>query len=57
MYSEYLGFIEDIARKTGNIQLSYFRGNDLDMHTKSNVYDVVTRADKESEEYIAKAKT
>lgn len=37
------------AREAGKIHLSYFRGNDLDIHTKSNVYDVVTRVDKESE--------
>lgn len=37
------------VREAGKIHLSYFRGNDLDIHTKSNVYDVVTRVDKESE--------
>lgn len=37
------------AKETGKIHLDYFRGNDLDIHTKSNVYDVVTRVDKESE--------
>ncbi len=37
------------AQEAGKIQLSYFRGNDLGIQTKSNVYDVVTRADKESE--------
>lgn len=40
------------ARETGEIHLAYFRGNNLDIHTKSNVYDVVTRADKESEAFL-----
>lgn len=40
------------AQEAGKIQLSYFRGNDLGIQTKSNVYDVVTRADKESEAYL-----
>lgn len=40
------------AHEAGKIHLKYFRGNDLDMHTKSNLSDVVTRADKESEALI-----
>ena len=40
------------AKEVGKIQLSYFRGNDLGIQTKSNVYDVVTRADKESEAFL-----
>lgn len=36
----------------GKIHLRYFRGNELDIHTKSNVSDVVTRADKESEAWL-----
>lgn len=40
------------ARETGKIHLSYFRGQNLDIRTKSNVYDVVTRADKESEAFL-----
>lgn len=40
------------AKEAGNIHLSYFRGNELDIHTKSNVYDVVTRADRESESFL-----
>lgn len=40
------------AREVGQIQLSYFRGTNLGIQTKSNVYDVVTRADKESEAYL-----
>lgn len=40
------------AKETGKIQLSYFRGNDLGITTKSNVYDVVTRVDKECEAFL-----
>ena len=35
------------AKEVGKIQLSYFRGNDLGIKTKSNVNDVVPIADKE----------
>ena len=55
MYEEFLDFIFPLAEGAGKIQLTYFRGDDLSIRTKSNVYDVVTRADKESEEYIVKA--
>lgn len=44
-----------MAREAGRIQLSYFRGDDLAMKTKSNVSDVVTRADRESEELIVRS--
>lgn len=47
-----LELAETWARQVGEIHLSYFRGNNLDIHTKSNVYDVVTRADKESEAFL-----
>lgn len=40
------------AREAGEIQLSYFRGNNLGIETKSNIYDVVTRADKQSEAFL-----
>lgn len=40
------------AREAGKIQLRYFRGADLGIQTKTNVYDVVTRADKESEAFL-----
>ncbi len=50
MFEEYLDFAVGMAREAGRIQLSYFRGDDLAMKTKSNVSDVVTRADRESEE-------
>lgn len=55
MYQDFLDFIFPLARGAGEIQLAYFRGDDLSIRTKSNVYDVVTRADRESEAYIAKA--
>ena len=55
MNNEYLDFIIPLAKKTGELQLSYFRTDKLDIRTKSNISDVVTRADKESEELIAKA--
>lgn len=55
MYEDYLHFAIDLARKAGEIQLSYFRGGDLRIEEKSNIYDVVTRADKESEELIVGA--
>lgn len=47
MYQEFLDFIFPLAEGAGKIQLAYFRGDDLAIRTKSNVYDVVTRADKE----------
>lgn len=40
------------AREVGKIHLSYFRGTDMGIQTKSNIYDVVTRADKESEAFL-----
>lgn len=55
MYDEFLEFAIQLAKGAGEIQLGYFRGDDLSIRTKSNVYDVVTRADRESEEYIARA--
>lgn len=42
------------AREAGRIQMSFFRGNDLGVSTKSNVYDVVTRVDKECEAFLLK---
>lgn len=53
MYEELLEFAVGMAREAGKIQLGYFRSDRLAIQTKSNVYDVVTRADKESEELIA----
>ena len=53
MYKDFLDFTVNLVKETAKIQLKYFRGNDLSIKTKSNVFDVVTRADKESEEFIA----
>ncbi|WP_455591502.1 inositol monophosphatase family protein [Bacteroides sp.] len=55
MYKEFLDFTLNMVKGVAEIQLSYFRGNNLGIQTKSNIFDVVTRADKESEEYIAHA--
>lgn len=55
MFEEYLDFAVGMAREVGRIQLSYFRGDDLAMKTKSNVSDVVTRADRESEAFIVRS--
>lgn len=40
------------AKEVGRIQLSYFRGDNLCIETKSNIYDVVTRVDKECEGFL-----
>ena len=53
MYKEYLDFMIPLAKKVGELQLSYFRSDRLEITAKSNIADVVTRADKESEELIA----
>lgn len=42
------------AKEVGRIQLSYFRGDSLNICTKSNIFDVVTRADKESDVFLVK---
>lgn len=55
MFEEYLDFAVGMAREAGRIQLTYFRGDDLAMKTKSNVSDVVTRADRESEAFIVRS--
>lgn len=54
MYEEYLELAVRMAREAGKIHLTYFRGGDLAIRTKSNVSDVVTRADRESEALIAR---
>lgn len=51
-YVQYRLWAEKIAKKVGEIQLSYFRGDNIGIETKSNIYDVVTRVDKECEQYI-----
>lgn len=52
-FDEYVAFAVQTARRTGELQLAHFRGHDLGIRTKSNVSDVVTRVDRESEEHIA----
>jgi histidinol phosphatase-like enzyme (inositol monophosphatase family) len=46
-------FLEDIARGAGDITLKYFRKPDLEIITKGDE-SPVTRADRESEEYLRK---
>lgn len=40
------------AKEVGRVHLSYFRGNNLDIDTKTNISDVVTRVDRESEAFL-----
>lgn len=54
MYEEYLEAAVAMAREAGAIQLRGFRSGDLGVETKSNLYDVVTRIDKECEALIAR---
>ncbi len=54
MYDEYLDLAVRMAMAAGAIQRTYFRSGDLNIRTKSNLSDVVTRADRESEELIAR---
>lgn len=44
--------VENWAREAGRIHMRYFRSRNLEICTKYNSYDVVTRADKESEALI-----
>lgn len=53
-FGEFRDFAVRLAKEAGAIHLTYFRGNELALRTKSNIYDVVTRADRESEEHIAR---
>lgn len=53
-YDDFLDFALRAAQGAGEIHLAYFRGDDLSITTKSNVSDVVTRADRQSEEYIVR---
>lgn len=49
---KYLDDAIRMARAAGDIQLSYFRSANVKTDTKSNVFDIVTIADKESEKVI-----
>ena len=51
---ELLEFAVQMARRVGAIHLEWFRRSDLEIGTKSNEFDVVTRADRESEACIAR---
>lgn len=51
-YSAILEKMMEIARGAGEIQLKHFRSGHLDPHSKLNNFDVVTIADRESEDYI-----
>ena len=57
MYEEYLEFAVGLARQAGAIQMESFRGGDLGVEAKSNLYDVVTRVDKACEALIARSIT
>lgn len=48
----YLATAKSLALSAGRIHMKYFRGRSLGMETKINDYDVVTEADKKSEEMI-----
>lgn len=53
--SDFNRFLEDaisMAKAAGDVQLQYFRSDRLNLHTKLNDSDVVTAADKASEELI-----
>jgi len=50
-YKQYLDFAINIAKRAGDIHLSYF-GNISSLKTKSNNIDLVTKADIDSEKYI-----
>ncbi len=45
----------EMARQAARIQLKYFRSGDLDIRTKHGEADIVTRADRESEQAITDA--
>ena len=51
---ELLEFAVQMARRVGAIHLEWFRRSDLEIGTKSNEFDVVTRADRESEACIVR---
>ena len=54
IYGAYQQAAVEMARKAGEIQRAHFRHGDLGVETKSNVFDVVTRVDKECEALIAR---
>ncbi len=50
--NNYLSEAVEMAKHAGKIQLDFFRGGNLDVHTKLNDSDVVTAADNASEQFI-----
>ena len=50
----YLLFLEELIEQAGEVPLKYFRGNlaVTDKHRKGDAFDPVTRADRETEEFI-----
>ncbi len=48
---EFLEFTEQLARKSGDLILPYFRSNEIDVQTKQD-RTIVTRADREAEELL-----
>jgi 3'(2'), 5'-bisphosphate nucleotidase len=53
MHSETLSIVKNIARKAGGILLKY-KNEKLDIETKLDKFDLVTKADKESDDFIYK---
>lgn len=52
-HSEFLDFSIEVAKEAGKIQMSHF-GNISSLEKKSTNYDLLTEADKQSEDYIIK---
>ena len=55
MNSTYNAILADailMARGAGEVQLQFFRSNELEIATKQNDFDVVTAADKASERLL-----
>jgi len=52
-HSEFLKFSIEVAKEAGKIQMSHF-GNISSLEKKSTNYDLLTEADKQSENYIIK---
>lgn len=58
MNSTYKAILADailMARRAGEVQLQFFRSNELEIATKQNDFDVVTAADKASEKIIVES--
>ena len=58
MNSTYKAILADailMARRAGEVQLQFFRSNEVEIATKQNDFDVVTAADKASEKIIVES--